>query len=441
MEQGSIRPHLGALCRIATQPYLGVLPAPPFQNSLHLLYCLCFFLFAAVDTNNRSITFAMSDPRKYTVGWICAVQTESVAAGACLDEEHPGPTHIAQHDNNNYILGSIGHHNVVIAALPDGEYGTGSAAAVARDMLHSFPNVRIGLMVGIGGGAPTLENDVRLGDVVVSSGAGGPYGGIVQYDVDKMIEDGEPAYLNNPPWALRTAVSALKGIYERKGHELAKSAEESLKKIKRREKYIRPPPESDRLYRSHVVHPFDSAEPCTVVCGHEEAKLVVRKMRDEHDDPKVHYGLIASGNKLIKDANFRDNLANSKGVLCFEMEASGLVNHFPCLIIRGICDYSDSHKNKEWQGFAAMVAAAYARDLLLRIPPNEVEAERRLADVASSVDQSLQVVQHNTNETQHSIATITGDIRVQTAERWLGPVDTSTNYNQAREKSHRITEQ
>ncbi|KAL2140769.1 hypothetical protein VTI28DRAFT_3283 [Corynascus sepedonium] len=88
----------------------------------------------------------MSDPDKYTVGWICAITTEFVAARAFLDEEHDGPCQVAQHDNNSYVLGKIGSHNVVIAVLPDAEYGIASAAAVARDMLHSFPNVRIGLM-------------------------------------------------------------------------------------------------------------------------------------------------------------------------------------------------------------------------------------------------------------------------------------------------------
>jgi nucleoside phosphorylase len=68
----------------------------------------------------------------------------------------------------------------------------------------------------------------------------------------------------------------------------------------------------------------------------------------------------------------------------FRMEAAGLMNHFPCLVIRGICDYSDSHKNKVWQGYAAMTAAAYAKDLLCRIPPNMVEAQRKVTELLSS---------------------------------------------------------
>ncbi|KAK3994478.1 ankyrin repeat-containing domain protein [Cladorrhinum sp. PSN332] len=380
----------------------------------------------------------MSDTTKYTVGWICAIMMESVAAGAFLDEEHPPPSHGDQQDNNTYVLGSMGGHNVVIAALPDGEYGTNSAAAVARDMLRSFPNVRIGLMVGVGGGAPSSKHDIRLGDVVVT---GGPEGGIFQYDFGKRIQDQDfkqTGHLNRPPMALRTAVSTLQGIYERKGHQLGQSVEAALKEIKRRKKYRRPPPETDRLYKSHVVHPHDAIGPCDIVCGKADSNLVTRQARDEEedDDPAIHYGLIASGNQLMKDAHVRDMWADSKNVLCFEMEAAGLMNHFPCLVVRGICDYSDSHKNEGWQGYAAMVAAAYAKDLLLRIAPSRLDGEARIVDVLTKVEHGLEDFRH---ETQTSLAALSGDLDVQKAERWLDAVDASTNYNQARAKCHPAT--
>ena len=88
----------------------------------------------------------------YTVGWICAVQTEYVAACELLDEEHPLPTDLP-HDDNAYTFGHIGDHSVIIACLPKGRYGVASAASVAKDMLGSFESIRIGLMVGVGGGA------------------------------------------------------------------------------------------------------------------------------------------------------------------------------------------------------------------------------------------------------------------------------------------------
>ena len=104
----------------------------------------------------------------YTVGWICAVVTEYVAVQAFLHKEHDRPENFSAGDNNDYTLGGIGGHNVVLVTLPDGEYGISSAETVARDMLHSVPNIRIGLMVGIGGGAPSQKHDIRLGDIVFS---------------------------------------------------------------------------------------------------------------------------------------------------------------------------------------------------------------------------------------------------------------------------------
>lgn len=329
----------------------------------------------------------MSNPNGYTVGWICAISTESVAARAFLDEEHDMPDSVSPHDNNVYTLGRVGRHNVVIAALPDGEYGLTAAATVARDMLHSFPNVRVGLMVGIGGGVSSERHDIRLGDVVVSTPLNGQ-GGVFQYDFGKTIQNQDfhnTKFLDQPPTLLRSAVGDLKARYESDGHQFQETITNILeKKPKLKRKYQRPDPSTDRLYRSHVVHLPTSNGKCATSCGGDQSVLVSREERaEDEDDPAVHYGLIASGNQLMEDALIRDQLARKKDVLCFEMEAAGLMNHFPCLVIRGICDYSDSHKNKDWQGYAAMTAAAYAKDLLCRIPPSKIEAENRIADTLS----------------------------------------------------------
>ena len=44
------------------------------------------------------------------------------------------------------------------------------------------------------------------------------------------------------------------------------------------------------------------------------------------------------------------------------------MNDFRCLVIRGICDYADSHKNKTWQPYAAATAAACAKEILSLVP-------------------------------------------------------------------------
>ncbi|KAL6901210.1 nucleoside phosphorylase domain-containing protein [Trichoderma evansii] len=304
----------------------------------------------------------MSDPQNYTVGWICALSTEYTAAQAFLKEAHPGPRYVAANDNNDYTLGKIGEHNVVIAVLPNGEYGLSSAAIVARDMLHSFPNIKIGLMVGIGGGAPSLGHDIHLGDVVVGVSSNGN-GAVFQYDYGKSVQ---------APANLASCCEWADNQYEMKGNRLREAVESALENNQRlkRRGYQRPDT-ADRLYKPHVLHsPKNNATTCATVCGDDPSSLVQRRPRDEDDDdPVVHHGLIASGNSLVKDSSLREKLIAQRDVLCFEMEAVTLANHFPSLVIRGICDYSDTHKNNEWQGYAAMMAAAYAKDLLCRISP------------------------------------------------------------------------
>ncbi|EXA28432.1 nucleoside phosphorylase domain-containing protein [Fusarium oxysporum Fo47] len=322
----------------------------------------------------------MSNPNDYTVGWICAITTEYVAAQEFLDEEHEGPEFVSPHDNNHYTLGKVGKHNVVIAVLPDNEYGKSSAASVARDMMHSFPNIRFGLMVGIAGGAPG-KHDIRLGDIVLGC-AGNGKGGVFGYDFGKAIQGQgfqETGFLNQPPTLLRTTVSGLKARYERKGHQLSKTVDLILEKNPRLwRKYKQPGSGTDNLFKSDFTHDLS----CATTCSDDASNLILRPERTEDEDnPAIHYGLIASADRLMKDALARDRLSEEKEVLCFEMEAAGLMNHFPCLVIRGICDYSDSHKNKEWQGYAAMVAAAYAKDLLREIALNRVEAERKISDI------------------------------------------------------------
>jgi nucleoside phosphorylase len=334
-------------------------------------------------------------PNDYTVGWICAVSTEYVAAQLFLDEEHEQPAYVSPNDNNDYKLGKIGENNVVIAVSTYGEYNRmSSAAAVAMDMLRSFPNIRVGLMVGIGGGAPSQKHDIRLGDIVVSAPRDGK-SGVLQYDFGKLYQNRSfqrTDVLNQPPEVLQTALNRLKAQYEINGHSYEEDINNILQnKPRLQKKFSRPNPSSDRLYRSDFVHPADGSG-CLVSCGTDISKLVPRSERtQDEDNPKIHYGVIASGDQVMRDASVRDKLAAEHDILCYEMEAAGLMNNFPCLLIRGICDYSDSHKNKEWQGYAAMVAAAYARDLTCRITPDRIEAGNKTVDTLSGNSKVLKL--------------------------------------------------
>jgi nucleoside phosphorylase len=309
----------------------------------------------------------------YKVGWICAVQIEHVIVLEILDEEFQAPLDIPARDDNLYSFGRIADHNIVVGCLPQGKYGTASAASVAVNMLRSFERIRIGLLVGIGGGAPSKKHDIRLGDVVVSSPAG-QNGGIFHYEFGKAIQDKtfeHTGLMASPPSILLSAMQVLGTSHVRRGHKISSTINALLEKNERLvDQYKKPNASSDVLFQSSLTHP-EGNENCEW-CIQNTDKIVDRKQRNpKADDPVVHYGLIASADHLMKDANTRDLLVKEKDVLCFEMEAAGL-DRFPCVVIRGICDYSDTHKNDIWQGYAAATAAAYAKELLQVIPPHQV---------------------------------------------------------------------
>lgn len=304
-------------------------------------------------------------PEDYTVGIICALPIEMAAVSAVLDSRHRDLP-VRPSDHNTYTLGKIGPHNTVIACLPAGVYGTTSAAVVASNLLISFPSIRVGLLVGIGGGAPS-NADIRLGDVVVSKPTAGS-GGVVQYDYGKAVSSGHllrTGMLNKPPQILLTAISKLQSDHMLRGSGLSERLSELAKKSSM---FAHPGQDIDRLFHANYEH-SDGQK----ACDECESRFLVARARRANDLPIIHYGLIASGNQVLKHAGTRDRLAKELNILCFEMEAAGMMDHFPCLVIRGICDYSDSHKNKEWQTYAAATAAAYARELLSIVPGRQIE--------------------------------------------------------------------
>ena len=148
---------------------------------------------------------------------VCALPDEMSAAIATLDERHQPIMGQDKHDSNNYVLGQIHDHNVVVACLPSGVYGTNAEARVARDMMRTFTGLRFGLMVGIGGGIPNLTKnvDIHLGDVVISQ-PDETYGGVVQYDLRKNLGDGafkRKGFLKPPLTLLLAALAILRADY------------------------------------------------------------------------------------------------------------------------------------------------------------------------------------------------------------------------------------
>ncbi|EHK47314.1 hypothetical protein TRIATDRAFT_181283, partial [Trichoderma atroviride IMI 206040] len=294
----------------------------------------------------------------YTVGIICPLAKELKAVRALFENEH-GSLNSRSEDSYPYILGDMAGHWVVAACLP--EYGTNPAATVASNMKFSFPSIRFCFLVGIAGGAPSQEKDVRLGDVVVSYPIG-TSPGVIQYDLGKE-QDGNHfqrmGSLQRPPLVLMAAINTLQSDLEPPDGQL----DESLQAITRRlPDYKYPGQDLDMPYQTACAL-CASHQASLVSCSHVQQRVPRTTIL-----PTIHYGAIASGNRVIKDATLRDQLAQEHGILCFEMEAAGMMNTLDCLVIRGISDYCDGQKNDTWQNYAAATAAAYAK-LLLRLVP------------------------------------------------------------------------
>ncbi|RYP73672.1 hypothetical protein DL769_004182 [Monosporascus sp. CRB-8-3] len=285
----------------------------------------------------------------------------------------------------------MGKHNIVIASLPAGVYGITSAATTASSLLSSLPQIRIGLLVGIGGGIarPDEGMDIRLGDVIVSQ-PDGTAGGVVQYDLVKAKSGGERErkdFLNMPPPVLLHALANLQAEHLVAGSKLTALLENMwaanppmAKPTKSAPGFVHQRSENDRLFNTSYGHAGGR--------DYRRCDPNEKLQRDTQNstDPEIHYGIIASGNTLVKNAAERDKVAEHVGkeCLCVEMETAGLMNHFPYLVIRGICDYADSHKNNRWQRYASATAAALGKELLGYVPAGELQKTRRAAELLQS---------------------------------------------------------
>lgn len=332
----------------------------------------------------------------YTVGWVCALPIELAAAKEMLDEQHK-PLERCGSDENIYDLGSIAGHNVVIVGL-QGRIGNNSAAVVVTKMISTFQKIRFGLMVGIGGGVPSAERDIRLGDVVVSK-PNQTFGGVVQHDLGKVTMHGfeRTGFLNSPPQIL---LGALDIVQANKIQGKSKIFN-YVARLSRISDFRREEAGVDILFEAAYGHNGgDTCNRCSI------DRQVTRQSRDSGEEIVVHYGTIASGNQVIKTAVTRDEISAALGgVLCFEMEAAALMNIFPFLVIRGICDYADSHKNKKWQGYAAATAAAYAKEVLSATPLAKVLKSPLASDISNERSQGRSAIDravHTPNDDDQS---------------------------------------
>jgi nucleoside phosphorylase len=337
---------------------------------------------------------------------ICGLPLELNAVSLLLDElwDEDGDDYgRSPGDVNHYITGRIGKYNVVLALLS--HMGKLHAASAATSIRSSYGSVRLALLVGICGGVPRAANgeddEILLGDVVISRT-------IVQYDFGRLYPDrfirkntlgdnlGKPNKdIRNLLITLETDVG-LERLQRRTAYFL-KQLQANATGRKRQSRYNYPGTAEDKLFKSLYRHKHRI--PCTCVCrdcnsisdpvceealnlscedlgcenmylehrGQLDAKRQLEQDKsDKAQEPTVHVGSIASGDMVMKSAEDRDRIAKEEGIIAFEMEGAGIWEELPCIVIKGICDYADCHKNKRWQNFAAATAASALKAILER---------------------------------------------------------------------------
>lgn len=306
-------------------------------------------------------------PEDYTIAWIAPLQIEARAALLLLDKPHQGRFPISRGHDYTYKAGEICGHNVIIATLPSGEvYGTGSAAAIAAQVKMFFPNLWLGLLVGVAAGLPNLQRDppldIRLGDVLVGM-PDGDTAGLVGYELGK--ETGENGFqplrlghtLAQTEKVIRSAIANIRLHEPDNVPEFLRYYEQFSDKQHSQGSFADPGQENDVLYQ---------------IDDNQNERIVPRELRPESKRTHVWYGPIGSGDKLMKNARKRNELRDRFNIIGLEMEAAGTMTCIPVGVIRGVCDYGDEHKNKQWQPYAAAMAAAYAKTVLAQIPPKVV---------------------------------------------------------------------
>ncbi|KZZ87795.1 Nucleoside phosphorylase domain protein [Moelleriella libera RCEF 2490] len=314
---------------------------------------------------------------EFEIAILCALALEHDAVELLFDErwDDDGDRFKKSfNDPNAYSTGRIGKHNVVLALTRLGKVNAATAAASLRS---SYWNLSIVLLVGICGGSPRNgDEEILLGDVVLGTPA------VLQYDLGKQYPNG----FRLRGEKLRNTNSNLCNF------QLQSRARSSAR-------YTYPGTMEDKLFKSNYWHKHHRnisyiCEECheseNSVCeralslpcdelGCDETHLQPRERltarrileqsasnNEETQNPIIHIGEIASADTVMKSGEDRDVLTKSYGVIAFEMEGAGIIEAVPSIVVKGVCDYADSHKNRNWQDFAAATAAAATKALLER---------------------------------------------------------------------------
>ncbi|GMG12724.1 unnamed protein product [Aspergillus oryzae] len=307
------------------------------------------------------------EPHEFEFAIVCALPREFDTVEALLDERYNNITTLRHYgDSNYYQTGRMGVSNVVVVCLLD--MGRASAAGAAASLRSSFPHISLTLVVGICGGVPfpnTRGAELILGDVIISHQ-------VMKFDFGRQYPDrferrgGIKETLDRSNWAVLSLLAGLSTRAMRK--QFGDLHSQYLQTLRKDTVWAYPGVDKDRLFPASCEHKATGDLERPTDCDRVgcEGALITRARLNSETNPRpcIHLGPIASSDTVMKSAYHRDRLAREEHIIGFEMEGAGVCEVLSSLVIKGVCDYADSHKNKEWQDYAAASGASCAKALL-----------------------------------------------------------------------------
>lgn len=340
----------------------------------------------------------------FRIAIICALPEERDAVEAVLTRDYKEDDKRtygkAKNDDNHYTLGELGDKPVVVVTPRN--MGTINTANLAKDMRHSFPNIAYALVVGVAGGAPFRfsggkreYSDIQLGDVVISTQVVG-YDFGAEYDNDFQSKTAVEDTLPRAPPTIANFMNTLCTRSSRAYKRVLETTNEDLTPWG--PEYARPDQELDCVYLSQVRHKHQDPQKCQVCAKctdwhHPVCEDALKTTCDQLGcaperinaprETRIHFGRIASGNAVMKSARRRDKLIQEDRCIGFEMESAGTWETFGTIVVKGVVDYADSHKNKKWRLYPAARAALCAKALIKEIELPDVPTEPRTGQQSS----------------------------------------------------------
>ncbi|CAB0041459.1 unnamed protein product [Trichogramma brassicae] len=326
----------------------------------------------------------LSSAKQPTIAIITAQYCEKLAVDSMIENKETFVRYTTVGESNVYTLGDIGAHRIVCTKLPTVGHTREAMTAAGNTttrLLGTFQKVDYVFLVGVGGGVPhytDYKRHVRLGDVVVSYPIRTHNKVVYMYCEDARVLSSGGCIFDTKEYSptnlsLQNIASEMKkqaNLDEGFSPPWQNYMREGLKNLinESEHNFEAPPAESDKLY-------MNIGEQDVIEVSHPSAPKDDAAYARSDGCPQIHLAPIASGRRISRDDQLRQKFASRFGCLAFDAEMDAVVDSIlgncrdSFAVVRGIADYKDGSRGKEWQPYASLAAASVVKAMISAMDP------------------------------------------------------------------------